>query len=292
MSLPVSNEYSDRPMETIRRLSVIIAMLLPIVAYGGRPVTSAFSIEAGASRISDTYLSPLPYHGWHTGLDYERFQAMRHNPERCIMRLNINATLDRTLNPAGNAAMWQAGVDASWAMMWRWTLRWTPGLRVAAGGMADLDAGALYLSRNGNNPVSARAAVTLGLTAMATWSTRIGRLPVTVRYQPSMPIIGACFSPAYGELYYEMALGNRSGLVHVAWPGNRFVIKNLLTADLRFGATALRIGYSGKFISGKINDIVTRYASHSVTVGVSGEWISLDPRGRNRSSTPDISAYY
>lgn len=277
----------------MRRLTVLTTILLwTLSALAGRPVTSAFMIEAGTSHTADTYLTPLRYHGWHAAIDYERFQAMRFDPERWVMRLNINAGIDRTVNPAGNATMWDAGLSASWAMMRRWTLPWTPGLRVAAGGITEAEAGALYLSRNGNNPVSARAAWTVGVTAMATWSTQLWGVPLTLRYQPSLPLAGVFFSPDYGELYFEISLGNRSGLAHFAWPGNRFVMHNLVTADLRLGATALRVGYSGRILSGKVNNIVTRSVTHAVTLGVSGEWLSINPRKHRDCNAADISAFY
>ena len=276
----------------MRFLLTLLATLLPLIIHAARPVTSAYTVEAGSSHISDTYLTPLRYEGWHAAIDYERFQAMRFDPGHWIMRLNVNTAVDRASNPAHNATMWNAGVSASWAMMRRWTLPWSPGLRAAVGGITGIEAGALYLARNGNNPVSARAAWTIGVTAMATWSTRVWGVPITLRYQPSVPLTGVFFAPDYGELYYEISLGNRSGLVHAAWPGNRFVMQNLVTVDLRFGATALRVGYSGRILSGKVNGIVTRTVTHAVTVGVSGEWLSINPGHPGNTGTPDISAFY
>ena len=47
-----------------------------------RPVTSAYTIEAGSAKITDTYLSPLKYTGETFAFGYERFQAMKFNPEK------------------------------------------------------------------------------------------------------------------------------------------------------------------------------------------------------------------
>lgn len=258
-----------------------------------RPVTSAYSIEAGSAHLSDTYLTPLHYTGWRVAFDYERFQAMRFAPKEWIMRLNINAGYDETHNPARNATMRSVDIRGSWSMMRRLTIDGAEGLRIAAGGETTLEPGVAYLSRNGNNPVSVKAAWTVGLTAMVTYNMTVGRVPVTLRYQPSLPLLGAFFSPDYGELYYEISLGNRAGLAHCAWPGNRFVMDNLVTADLRLGATALRIGYSGRILSGKVNNIVTREFTHCVTVGVAMEWLPLNRSGRlPDADTEIISAYY
>lgn len=255
-----------------------------------RPVTSAYTIGIGSSHLCDTYLTPLHYDGWHAALGYERFQAMAFEPERWIMRLDVSLNVDRAQNPARNATMWNLGLHAGWGMMRRWHL--PAGVTVAAGGSTSIEGGALYLSRNGNNPVSAKGAWTLNITGMATWATTIGRLPVTLRYQPELPVVGAFFSPQYGELYYEIYLGDRKGLAHCAWWGNRFVMDNLVTADLRLGATALRLGYSCRIMSSKVNHIVTRETTHSFVIGISGEWMSLSPRHAPSRDTRIISAFY
>lgn len=255
-----------------------------------RPTLSAFSIEVGSNGVRDTYLTPLKYNGWQTSLSYERMQAMRFNPNRWVMQLDGRLALSRMLNPARSALMWQIDFRPAWSMMWRACL--PSGFTLAAGGRAEADLGVLYLPRNGNNPASAKAAITIGATGMAVWNGRLGRLPLTLRYQPSIPLIGAFFSPDYDELYYEIWLGNHSGLAHCAWPGNYFRMDNLLTADLHFGNTNLRIGYRCEIFSGKSGDIVNRAVSHSFVIGVTTEVISLLA---GSSRTPDaqiISALY
>lgn len=241
-----------------------------------RPVTAAYTIEGGTTHIADTYLSPIKYSGWNSSLRYERMQAMKFSPDRWVMRLATSVSVQRALNYAGNSAMWYAGVDFSWGMMRRWQV--VPGLTLAIGGEAAADLGALYSTRNGNNPVSAKAAVTIGATGYAAYNMKIGRLPVTFCWQPSLPVVGAFFSPDYGELYYEIYLGDHNGLAHCAWWGNYFRLDNALTADLHFGATSLRLGYRGSVLSTKVNHLVSRHFTHSAVIGVSGEWLSLNPR--------------
>lgn len=280
-------------------LRLASALLVTLTAAGAecaqkaeRPVTSAFTIGIGPARLADTYLTPLHYSGTTYAIDYERFQAMRFDPRHWIMRLNINAAYNEARNPARNAVMRNPVLRASWAMLRRYDVSAVKGLRLAAGGETGIDLGASYLARNGNNPVSVRAAWSAGVTGMALYNLSIGRLPVTLRYQLSLPLAGIFFSPAYGELFYEISLGNRSGLVHGSWPGNRFMMDNLVTADLRFGATALRIGYSGRILSGKACNIVTRAVTHALTIGVAGEWMSLQPRRRQSPEAETIQAYY
>lgn len=255
-----------------------------------RPVTAAYTIEGGTSHIADTYLSPIKYSGWTTSLRYERMQAMKFSPDRWVMQLATSVSLQRALNYVRNSTLWYAGVDFSWGMMRRWQV--TSGLTLAIGGEAAADLGCLYSPRNGNNPVSAKAAVTIGATGYAAYNMKIGRLPVTLCWQPSLPVTGVFFSPDYGELYYEIYLGDHDNLVHCAWWGNYFRLDNALTADLHFGATSLRIGYRGMILSTKVNNLVSHHFTHSAVVGVSGEWLSLNPRRRMSPKARIVNALF
>ncbi len=283
----------------MKRIHTVIAALCAAVAMHGqdsmpeplRPVLSAYSVEAGSAHLADTYLTPLRYTGWHTALRYERMQARTISPERWIMQLDCALNVDRTLtSPARNSTMWNFELDMRWCAMRRHTLG--SGLTFAAGPGINLRGGALYLSRNSNTPASAKGALTLDARGMASCPVRIGRLPVVLRYEVALPVVGAFFAPDYGQLYYEIWLGERSGLCHMAHWGAYFAMDNLLTADLRLGGTTLRVGYRNHILSTKAEDIVSRRVTHAFTVGIATEWLSLSPRKR---STPDariISALY
>lgn len=255
-----------------------------------RPVTSAYMLETGSSNITDTYLTPLKYDGFDVAFQYERWQAMKFDPENWTMLLTAGIELHKTDNPARNATMWYLGANASWGMTHRWQL--PQHITLAAGGSTGIDIGCLYNSRNGNNPASAKAAWTINLTGYATWNVTIGRLPITLRYQPTIPITGVFFSPDYGELYYEIYLGTNSGLAHMAWWGNYFKMVNLLTADLHLGNTSLRLGYRNNILSTKVNDITTRMINHNFIIGVSGEWLSMSRRPHLDTTAKIISALY
>lgn len=278
-------------MKSIRHIILSLAAVTAVVfAVRGeetverplRPVFAAYTVEAGSAHLADTYLTPLKYAGWHAALDYNRYQAMRFSPDDWVMRLHGRLSVDRADSPAGNATMWHATLDLGWGMMRKF--RPAPSLTLAVGGSTDLRAGCLYNARNGNNPASAKGDWTVGLTGYAAYSMNIGRLPVTFMYQPVLPVTGIFFAPDYGELYYEIYLGNHDGLVHGAWWGNYFRLDNLLTADIHLGSTSLRIGYRGDFFSSKVNHTVTHIYTHALVIGVSGEWLSYDPR-RHRSSS-------
>lgn len=260
------------------------------VAEVYRPVLSAYCLEGGSMHIAETYLSPLRYSGAGFGFSYERSQAMRFDPQRWIMQLNLGLTGAVTNNPAGNSTMWQARLQGSWAMMRRWNI--SQRLSLYGGGSTALDLGMLYNTRNTNNPVAAKAAWTVGLAGMATYNIRLANVPVQLRYRLEMPLTGIFFAPQYGELYYEIYLGNHSGLVRAAWPGNYFRLDNLFSADLRFGATILRLGYRLDYMTTEASHIVTRRIGHSAVIGVATEWLSLSPSTRFSDKVRIINSTY
>lgn len=253
-----------------------------------RSVTSSYSLEYGSSHIADTYLTPLHYRGSHYAFGYERDQAMRFDPQSWTMQLKAYIVYDHTKNPAKNATMVSGDVRASWDMTHRWTL--PGGLTLAFGGGTTLNAGVLYLTRNGNNPASAKVGWTIDATGYAAWKGRLHKLPLTIRYQPTLPLTGVFFSPDYGQLYYQISLGEHKGLLHGAWPGNYFTLDNLLTADIHLGRTSLRIGYHNNIFSSKANNIVSQDISHAIVLGITTEWLSLSPTS-NKIDAKIISAY-
>lgn len=241
-----------------------------------RPVNSSWTLEGGSSHLGDTYLSPLKYTGWHTAFQYERLQAMKFSPERWRQQLQVGVQYNNAKNVAKNATMHYASLAATWGMLHVWKLSYN--ISLAAGGSAGGSGGVIYNTRNGNNPASAKVDITVNATGWATWSTRIGRMPVMLRWQTTMPVIGAFFSPDYDELYYELYLGNRHGLVHCAWPGNFFKWDNLVTADLDFSTTRLRMGFRSRIFSSEVNHITTRTFSYAFVLGVTGDWFSVSAR--------------
>ncbi len=255
-----------------------------------RPVVSAYMFNIGGAKLVNTYLTPIKYSGVDFGFAYERMQAMKFNPERWVMRLEASIDMNKTENPVRNADMWRLVGDVSWGMTYRWRLPY--GITVAAGGSSGLDLGCMYNPRNGNNPVAVEAAWTVNASGYATWQTKVWNLPVTLKYQTAIPVAGVFFSPDYGELFYEIYLGNHNGLAHFAWWGSYFRMDNLLTADIHFGATALRIGFRNDILSTKVNNIVTRAVTYSAVIGVAGEWMSLNPYKRPDSKARVISALY
>lgn len=257
-----------------------------------RPVATVISAQYGHASVLDTYLSPVRYGGHAMSLGYEAQQATGFAPERWTRQLSVGIDYDYTHNPAGNHTMHSLIVDGRWGMMRRWRDVLTPGLQFQLGGATQLRGGVLYNANNSNNVASARIHWNVGLLGQAIYNTHIKRLPITVRYQAALPVMGVFFAPDYDEAYYEIYLGNRRNLAHLGWWGNRFDLDHMLSADLHLGNTILRIGYRNRVSTSWVNNISTRDMTHYIVIGLGGEFLNIGVKNRNKLNNNIISSVY
>lgn len=227
-------------------------------------VLNSYMLKVGSAQRADTYLTPLHYSGWNGGVAYEHIRRFRSRP--FLWRLNVELDMDRTMNPVRNAAMYGAQFQARWSLLRSWEV--CEALKLGAGGAGTFDVGALYQRRNGNNPVAANASLTIDLSAYATARFHIGRMPAFATYQASLPVVGAMFAPDYGQLYYEIYLGDRSGLLDVACWGRYFRLDQSLCVDLKAGPKYLRVGYGFDAVSTRAKGIVTQRVNHLFILGI------------------------
>lgn len=246
-------KYTDCAEDSIRHLP--------------RPVTSTYSLEIGENWTRSTYLSPYYYKGVDLAVAGKWSKAMPFAPQRWMMTFDARAAINpQLLNPAGNASMQAFDLNFFWGMQAYWRL--PESFSVAVGCGPEFDGGAMVLLRNSNNPVAANICAALSLSAGVNWRGRMGRLPVSASWSLRMPMVGAFFMPGYGETYYEIYLGNHSGLVHASRPGNRLGINSRLALQLDFGRTAMEVGY--RIITDRVsaNNLVNRRLTHSFSIGV------------------------
>lgn len=243
-----------------------------------RPVTSTYRIEIGGSSALSTYLSPIRYNGLHAGVSGTWSKALRQSPEHWIMEFEGALYWRSMRNPARTSIM--VGLDGrfDWGLSYRWRLPY--GIQLSAGPSLHLNGGALYMLRNGNNPVTAIAYAGIAARGAVSWRTKIGRLPVLVSNHVSLPTLGAFFCPEYGETYYEIWLGNHKNLAHCGWWGNAFAINNHLSVTLDFGRTAMEIGYRYSFNSYWANSLNTKVGTHAFTIGVIPGGIGLKNKSK------------
>lgn len=250
-----------------KRFLIIFAILaLGFRIYGARPITSVYGLEIGGSNNTSTYLNPLPFTGWSLGLYGGWGKEMKQNPEHVVMAFTADIGMNSSMNPAKSIRMLSADLHFGWGPSYRLKLPYN--LQMTAGGALDLFAGLNYLAVNGNNPVNVMAYAGLDVTASLSWRTKIGRLPITIADRMNLPTLGAFFMPGYGETYYEIYLGNHSGLAHFGWWGNSFGINNHLTFTMHFGKRSLTLGYRLNTRTFHANNLVTQYVRNAFTIAL------------------------
>lgn len=228
---------------------------------------SVFMVDAGYASVHDSYLTPITYDGLDLGLSFEAMRPVRQG--RWLWQLNVGADYNYVENNAKNNDLHKLMGDISFNMQHAWMGVLHPRLGLSAGPMTQLRAGIVYDAVNSNNPVTVRAHWNLGAAGMAWFNTRLGRVPLTVRYQAQLPVAGVFFAPEYDESYYEIYLGNHKNLAHLGWWGNRFDMTNYLGADLSLGKTTLRLGYRNRLEHWTVNHLHVHDVTHSLVFGIS-----------------------
>ncbi len=283
--------------KTITGIAIALAAAFPSTALAegsdasdvSRPVTGTYSIEIGRRNVLATYLSPLHYTGKSLGVSGSWSKAMPFDPEKAIMHFDTGFYFSSLLNPAHTATMIGLQGSFNWGMSWRHRL--PSQFQLTLGGTVGLQGGAYYLLRNGNNPVEAIADFNIAARASLSRPIKIGRLPILLRDEVSLPSLSVFFSPQYGETYYEIYLGNHKGLVHAGWWGNNFRIDNLLSATLDFGRTAMTVGYRFNAYTQWACNLNTKIMTHSFVIGVVPGGIGLKKR-RVKAPTEVIYSGY
>lgn len=237
-----------------------------------RPLTAVYQAGIGSTKALSTYLSPIPHSGPEFFIEGEwsRPLAGRHHLRQSYdARFGMGFLQDE----ADMSAM--TNIDFSFAWNLQKHFSPLPGLDLGAGAGLQVEGGLLYLPRNSNNPVAARVSIDLTLNASASYNLRLGRLPMRLVEQVSLPSLGAFFSPHYGESYYEIYLGNHSGLARCGWWGNHFGISNLVAAEVPVCGIRLRLGYRLDVRNSYVSNINTHLTTHSCVIGISTDWLNV-----------------
>ncbi len=250
----------------MKRLLTFLLVVSSLCAVGQERV-SMFMVDAGYASVHDSYLTPITYDGLDLAMQYEAMRSIR--ADKWLWQLQVSADYNYVENDARNNDLHKLMGDITFDMQRRWQQLIAHRVDVSVGPMTQLRAGIIYNAVNSNNPVSVRAHWNVGATAMAAWHTRLGRKPITLRYQAQLPVAGVFFAPEYDESYYEIYLGNHKNLAHLGWWGNRFDMTNYLGADFNFGKTILRLGYRSRLEHWTVNNLHVHDFTHSLVLGIS-----------------------
>ena len=230
-----------------------------------KEVINAQMISLGSANLLDTYLSPEKYNG----IDLRYIShTLRFTPGRRwahrITHYGVIASGDDR-NEKGNLMQGLYTLDVAFIRQYDLL---GGRLHLLAGGMTDINLGAVYNSRNQNNPAQIRMSMQIGPTASARYDFDLFRRPFSIGYELSVPILGLMFSPNYGQSYYELfSRGNYEHNAVVTTPFNAPSLRQMLTLDFRLLGARLRIGYLGDIQQAKANHLKQHAYTHALIIG-------------------------
>lgn len=268
--------------------AALASLLIMLICYDSsraeelpRPIVQNYRVELSHTNARSSYLSPLPYSGKGVAVSAQWSKASRLHPENMVMDFKFDAQASDNLNPAKSAQMYGIDANLAWGLSWR--KRWQNDIQTTLGGSTFARGGALYLTRNGNNPVTALGTAGVNLNGSASWHSAIGDIPILITDALTIPSLSLFFSPQYGETYYEIYLGNQNGIIHPGWWGNNFGINNLLSCTFDFGHTAFELGYRYERSSYYASNLFTMTDRHSLVIGVIPFGIGLRKKAKINS---------
>lgn len=227
----------------------------------------ATALALGQGNVLDTYLSPQKYRGIELRFVSEVKRESR--KRNMAYLLTHEGALSYTGNTAGNANNISGHYDFAYAAMYRWRLL-DDHLRIYAGGMADMNIGFGYCTRNSsNNPAQGYISLGIGPQIMAHYDFHLWKKDFRLTYETRTPWIGLMFSPNYGQSYYEIfGMGNYdSNIVFTSL--ETFQMRQQITLDMPVGRrTAIRIGYLSDIRQATPNNLKQHHWYNAGMIGV------------------------
>lgn len=254
-----------------------------------RYVMRSTLIGAGKANVFDTYLSPIEYEGPGVRLMHESMRMTRLMDGKVSLQSLLQVNFSYTKNPSKTGKMYAGLVNWNYALHYQFRI--DDRLKILFGPMLDLNGGFIYNVRNSNNPAQAKAYANIDASAMLIYKFKIAGYPMAVRYQANLPLLGAMFSPEYGESYYEMfSLGNDGKHVVFTSLHNNPSLRQMLTLDIPVRRLVMRVGYVCDLQQAKVNSLKTHVYSHDFMVGFVKNIYLL--KGKRKVSMPhNITPY-
>ena len=246
--------------------SMLPAQLLDATRFEER----TFSLGGGATNMLDTYLSPLRYKGGHVAVMDERFSQLEAEGCRWFAQSLFALHGDYTLAAEGRGVTVGGMADYSYTYYYEVPLVSLQGrrFRLFVGPQGQLRLGGIYNLRNSNNPAQLKLGVNLAASAMTKYSFTLWDVPMHVRLQADIPVLGAAFAPDYGQSYYEIFyLGYDEHCVHLTSLHNNLSLRTKFSYDVEFRTCTMRLTWQDDLYHWQLGNQQYRMFTHSVMIG-------------------------
>ena len=256
----------------IRRLTIVALLFNSTLSFAQSLESSRFeerslSLGAGCTNLTDTYLSPLSYSGTHVTLMSEYFSQTNAASGRWFAQSLFVLHGDYATLASGNGLTVGGMADYSYTHYYKMPLRaqrWS----LYVGPQAQLRIGGIYNLRNSNNPAQLKLGINLAASAMAKYAFTLWNVPMNVRLQTDIPLLGTAFGPDYGQSYYEIFyLMQAKGCVHLTSLHNNPALRANCSYDLQLRSCTLRLTLANDLYQWTLGGQHYRMFTHSIMLG-------------------------
>ena len=229
----------------------------------------SLSLGGGYTNMLDTYLSPLHYGGAHVALVSECFSQTEAPSRRWYAQSLFALHGDYTTPRSGNGLTVGGMADYSYSQYYSFSLGGDKRRGfLYVGPQAQLRIGGIYNLRNSNNPAQLKLGVNLAASAIAKYTFSLWSVPMKVRLQTDLPLLGTAFAPDYGQSYYEIFyLGQSGGCVHMTSLHNNLSLRTNLSCDIELHPCTLRLTLGNDLYQWRLGSQHYRMFTHSVMLG-------------------------
>lgn len=264
----MTTNNSTHKAQGIQRLLFAALCLFCFLAANAQEkvITNTRYVGIGYNSTQDTYLSPMHYGGMElrfmSHITRERLDTLS-KPSRWSRLIINEGVLSKGKSKSENGSMLNGYYHFEYGALHSWLLN--DKLTIKAGGQIEFLGGFIYNTRNGNNPAQMRLLMDIG--PIVTASYPLGK--IRLDYEASMPLAGLCFSPNYGQSYYEIfSEGNYDHNCVPTTIVSTPSLRQMLTANFRLGRFNLSIGYLGDYRQQSVNSLKQHVYSHNLVIGL------------------------
>lgn len=242
---------------TLRQIFILLLTICLLPAKAQVVRTTLFGV--GHGHLLDTYLSPYSYGGASASVGLQTERTAHWGGEH-VSVMGLYEVRGAMASSRVSGAMQYAGaLTAAGGWHYNWHLA-DNRLHLAAGGLMEVRGGGTYCTIGGNNPGQAHLGADLAASLIGEYCFPVRDKMWQTRLQIDAPLIGALFSPQYGQSYYELfTLGHYDHNVRPSYPGNAPSLRLQATVSIPVRHSSLVLGYGADVSQSHINGI--RYHS-------------------------------
>lgn len=230
------------------------------------PVRKELHLAVGHANVLDTYLSPITHAGPAVGILHRAERLARWGAGKVSVQGFYSGNVGLLESVADRGRAYSGDLTA--AVAWHYNFHLLSKTRLAVGGMGEVDLGFTYLTRGGNNPAQGRAGVNLGLSLIAEQPFHLWGREWSASAQLDLPLVGARFTPNYGQSYYEIfSLGNYNKNIQFTHPINAPSARLFTQISIPLGRAKLSLGYWGDIRQSELHHLKRHSWNHYFTIG-------------------------